>query len=150
MWMTDLLHTSVDLLSGNDFLQAWFNSHIDLCEFQWIGLKIAGLLSLFSLEHSLSLCLSLYVCINPDTCGSCCHGETTQMQQKSKGGNCRRALKLYRRWFYHCCLYLIFQYKGQVKNCSFINILRKGQTKLKRIWFRSVENPAHALYAISY
>lgn len=137
MWMTDLLHTSADLLSGRDVLQTWVNSHIDLCEFQWGGLKIAGLLSLLALEYSVSLCLSLYVCIYPDTWGSCYCGKTTQMQQKRKRGNCRKALKLHNQ----CCICLIFQYKEQVKIWSFINFLRKGQTTLKRIWFRSIGNP---------
>lgn len=97
--------------------------------------------ALSRLSRAFPLCLSLYVCTYPDTWGLCCCGKATQMQQKSKGGHCRKALKLHKHWFYQCWIYLTFQYKGQVKNCSFINFFRKGQTKLKRSWFRSIENP---------
>lgn len=48
MWVNYFIHTSVAVLSGSNFLQAWFNRelHIDLCEFQWKEVKIAHLLSL--------------------------------------------------------------------------------------------------------
>jgi len=45
-------------------------------------------------------------------------------------------------WFYPQCIQFIFHCEGQEKDCSFITFLRKGQTKLKRIVFRSIENPA--------
>lgn len=101
MWVNYFIHTSVAVLSGSNFLQAWFNRelHIDLCEFQWKEVKIAHLLSLVSLVHSLSLCLYVYMYIYLDTWGFFTivrGGKIPQMQQKSEGDNCRKGLKMHK------------------------------------------------------
>lgn len=148
MWVNYFIHTSAAVLSGSNFLQPWFNSelYIDLCELQRKGVKLAHLLSSF--WCLLSLCLHVYVCIYPDTMGFLLLWEVVKQHKCSRNAkertagrpwNCTPFLFL---WFYQSCIYLIFQYKGQEKNCSFITFSRKGQTKLKRIVFRSIENPA--------
>lgn len=99
MWVNYFIHTSVAVLSGSNILQAWLNHarelHIDLCEFQWKGVKIAHLLALSS-AFSFFVCIYVYLSRYSGFFAIVRGGKTTQMQQKTKGGNYRKALKLHK------------------------------------------------------